>query len=97
MTEELDKLLLDYLKQSPANVIVNFRQVNEMELEIAKLLTVAQQRFYDENHSLVYCHFKPGVADFLDSIDVLEVLNVTPTESEASDIVQMEEIEREYL
>jgi anti-anti-sigma regulatory factor len=97
MTEELDKLLLDYLKQSPANVIVNFRQVNEMELEIAKLLTVAQQRFYDENHSLVYCHFKPGVADFLDSVDVLEVLNVTPTESEASDIVQMEEIEREYL
>ena len=64
MTGELNQLLLDYLKESPANVIVNFRQVNEMDLEIAKLLTVVQQRFYDENHSLVYCHFKPAVADF---------------------------------
>jgi len=96
MTEELRKILLNYLKETPANVIINFRQVNEMELEIAKLLAVIQQRFYDENHSLVYCHLKPGVADFLDSIDVLEILNVTPTESEAWDIVQMEEIEREY-
>jgi len=96
MTEELRKILLNYLKETPANVIINFRQVNEMELEIAKLLAVIQQRFYDENHSLVYCHLKPEVSDFLDSIDVLEILNVTPTESEAWDIVQMEEIEREY-
>jgi len=28
---------------------------------------------------------------------LLELLNVTPTESEAGDIVQMEEIEREIL
>jgi hypothetical protein len=33
----------------------------------------------------------------LDNNDLLEILNVTPTESEAWDIVQMEEIEREYL
>jgi hypothetical protein len=35
--------------------------------------------------------------DFLDSKDLLELMNVTPTESEAYDIVQMEEIERELL
>ena len=33
----------------------------------------------------------------LDAAELLEIMNVTPTESEAWDIVQMEEIERELL
>jgi hypothetical protein len=37
------------------------------------------------------------VERFLDSSNLLELMNVTPTESEAGDIVQMEEIERELL
>jgi len=37
------------------------------------------------------------VEDWLDKNELLEVMNVTPTESEAWDIVQMEEIEREFL
>jgi hypothetical protein len=35
--------------------------------------------------------------DALDHQDLLELMNVTHTESEAWDIVQMEEIERELL
>jgi hypothetical protein len=35
--------------------------------------------------------------DQLDKWELLELLNITPTESEAWDIVQMEEIERELL
>jgi hypothetical protein len=37
------------------------------------------------------------VEEFLDSVQLLEVMNVTLTESEAWDIVQMEEIERELM
>jgi hypothetical protein len=37
------------------------------------------------------------VEEFLDQDELLEMMNVTPTESEAWDIVQMEEIEREML
>jgi hypothetical protein len=33
----------------------------------------------------------------LDELDLTDILNITPTESEAWDIVQMEEIERELL
>jgi hypothetical protein len=33
----------------------------------------------------------------LEKNELLELMNVTPTESEAWDIVQMEEIEREFL
>jgi hypothetical protein len=35
--------------------------------------------------------------DWLDKEEYLELMNITPTESEAWDIVQMEEIERELL
>jgi hypothetical protein len=37
------------------------------------------------------------VEDFLDTHDLLEMMNCTPTVSEAGDIVQMEEIERDML
>jgi hypothetical protein len=60
-------------------------------------VALVQQRFYEENHSMVFCNLQPAVSDFLDKSDLLEILNVTLTESEAWDIVQMEEIEREYL
>jgi hypothetical protein len=33
----------------------------------------------------------------LNNEELLELFNVTPTESEAWDIVQMEEIEREFM
>jgi hypothetical protein len=35
------------------------------------------------------------IETYLDEKELLELMNVTPTESEAWDIVQMEEIERE--
>jgi Trp operon repressor len=40
---------------------------------------------------------QPSVENALDKEELLELLNSTPTESEAWDIVQMEEIERELL
>lgn len=97
MTGELQDLLLDFLNKDMQNVIVNFMEVNEMDLKAADVLASIQQRFYEENHSMVFCHFNPGIIDFLDKNELLELLNITPTESEAWDIVQMEEIEREYL
>jgi len=97
MTEEIAETYLKYLEEPDVNLVVNFKEVAEIELEPAKELAIIQQRFYEENHSMVFCSLQPQVIDFLDQNDLLEVLNITPTESEAWDIVQMEEIEREYL
>ena len=97
MTEELKNILLDFLNKPMQNVIVNFLEVNELDLKTADVLASIQQRFYEENHSMVFCHFNPAITEFLDKNEVLELLNTTPTESEAWDIVQMEEVEREYL
>ena len=97
MTESIKDILLTYLEQPVSNLVINFKNVSEIDLEVAKTLAIVQQRFYEENHSMVFCNLQPQVSDFLDENDLLEILNVTPTESEAWDIVQMEEIEREYL
>ncbi|MEO8822087.1 MAG: STAS domain-containing protein [Ginsengibacter sp.] len=97
MTEQIKETLLKYLEAPIANVIVDFNEVDEMELNPAQTFAFIQQKFYEENHSMVFCNLRPGVSDFLDKNDLLEILNVTPTESEAWDILQMEEIEREYL
>jgi hypothetical protein len=40
---------------------------------------------------------QPGVEAALKEAGVYEMMNITPTESEAWDILQMEEIERELL
>jgi anti-anti-sigma regulatory factor len=62
-------------------------------LQIAAL----QQSFYENNASLVICGLQPAVEDRLEELGLSETMNITPTESEAWDIVQMEEIERELL
>jgi anti-anti-sigma regulatory factor len=68
-----------------------------MELSIAETLVKIQQSFYENNASFVLCELQPQVENYLDEQQLLEILSPTPTESEAWDIVQMEEIERELL
>jgi anti-anti-sigma regulatory factor len=97
MTEDLKKTLLNFLKDEVKNVVINFENVIEIEDKVADTLMLIQKAFYDAGHSMVFCNFQPEVIKFLDERDALEIMNITPTESEAWDIVQMEEIERELL
>jgi anti-anti-sigma regulatory factor len=97
MTEEVKKSLLFYIDQPIKNVVINFSNVDEIEQPVAITLLNIQQAFYDASSSMVFCNIKPGVEKFFEEQGILEDLNVTPTVSEACDIVQMEEIEREFL
>jgi anti-anti-sigma factor len=97
MTEDLGRLLLSCLEKSPKNLILNLSFVNRLDENAAHLLVNAQQQFYDSNSSFVICELQEQVEKWLDENELLELMNVTPTESEAWDIVQMEEIERELL
>ena len=67
----------------------------EMDIPAAEKLVFIQQKFYENNASFVICELKKPLETFLDENELLEIMNVTPTRSEAQDIVQMEEIERE--
>ena len=62
-----------------------------------KILQKFQQKFYENNASFVICELQKPVEKFLEEKELLDLMNITPTESEAWDIVQMEEIEREFF
>ena len=97
MTEDIKLLLLPYLNQPIKNIIVNLKLVSHLDDEIAVLLAEIQNTFYTAGNSMVICELTKNIRNSLDEKDLLDQLNITPTESEAWDIVQMEEIEREYL
>jgi anti-anti-sigma factor len=97
MTEEMENCLGPLLEQSVKNVVVNLKDIQTIEIAAAEKITRLQQTFYDNNASFLICCLQPEVEKMLDQEGLLELMNVTPTESEAWDIVQMEEIERELL
>jgi len=97
MAAKLSDLLLPYLQNDVKNVILNLKELQLLDEIAAEKLVKLQQNFYEKNSSFVVCEIQKPVEDFLDSVNLLEIMNTTPTESEAMDIVQMEEIEREFL
>ena len=97
MTDNLRNLLLNCLKEPVPNIILNLELVENISPETAEMLQQVQQEFYNSKHSFVICSLLPMAESQLDEYGILELLNVTPTESEAWDIIQMEEIERELL
>jgi anti-anti-sigma factor len=97
MTEELSDRLLSFLQSDIKNIILNLKELRSLDNISAENLVKVQQKFYETNASLVICELQPQVEEFLDNDQLLEMMNTTPTESEARDIIQMEEIERELL
>lgn len=97
MTEELQNSLLVYLQNDVKNLVLKMGNVVRMDTEAAEALVKVQQNFYENNASFVVCELHPELENFLDQHQLLEIMSATPTESEAWDIVQMEEIERELL
>ncbi len=97
LAADVNRHLQELLKGRERNVVLNLAGVKSITEEAAEILVRSQQDFYESGASFVVCELPREVEDFLDSKDLLELMNATPTESEAGDIVQMEEIERELL
>ena len=97
MTEELSHRLLPYLRAHVTNIVLNLKNLQSLDNISGETLVKIQQKFYENNASFVVCELQSNVEEFLDSHHLLEMMNTTPTESEAADIVQIEEIERELL
>ena len=97
MTEDLADCLLPYLQNDVKNLVLILKDIENIDNAAGEKLVYIQQKFYENNASFVICQLQKPVEEFLDQNELLEMLNVTPTESEAWDIVQMEEIERELM
>lgn len=97
MTEDIRNSLLTYLQKPAKNVVLNLKDIKSIADAAAETLINIQQSYYDQEASFVICEVQPELEEILDSKGFLEIMNIVPTESEAGDIVQMEEIEREML
>lgn len=97
MTDGMEKAFSDATQNDVKNLIIDASEIKELDREVAEKLVSMQQISYENGHSFVICCLTPTVESFLDQEDLLEIMNVTPTLSEAMDIVQMEEIERELF
>ena len=97
MTAELEECLQSVLQSNVKNVILNCKDIQNMDDAAAESLVKLQQSFYEQNASFVVCSLQTAVEESLDKTGLLELMNITPTESEAWDLIQMEEIERELM
>ncbi|MFY7839968.1 MAG: STAS domain-containing protein [Lacibacter sp.] len=97
MTEELSQLLLSCREKDVKNVVLSLKEVTSIDSSVAQAIVNCQQDFYDNETSFVVCEMTPAVESFFEEAELLDLLNFTPTESEAWDIVQMEEIERDLF
>jgi anti-anti-sigma factor len=97
MTDELEDCLLPFLQNAVKNLVLILKEIESIDIAAGEKLVTIQQKFYENNASFVICDLQKQVEEFLDQNELLEMMNVTPTQSEAWDIVQMEEIEREFL
>lgn len=97
MTADLGNCLMPFLESDIKNLVLNLQDIESIDDAAARTLASAQEQFYDASASFVICGLRPAVELRLDEMGLLDILNATPTESEARDIVQMEEIERELL
>ncbi len=85
------------LTEPVKNVILDFSLVEEINDSSIENIAELQQLFYNNQASFVLCNLRDSIQNQMIEFSESLEYSITPTESEAWDIVQMEEIERELL
>lgn len=97
MADSLQNVCYKFLNMDVKNLAVNIEEVKKIDKIAAETFLTIQEKFYENNSSFVICCVNDNLKNELDEWELLDVMNITPTESEAGDIIQMEEIEREIM
>jgi anti-anti-sigma factor len=95
LADDFTELLTNCLDTMPKNSIINLNKVDTISTEIIQQLVSFQEFSAENNISLVFCELTKGVKSILSTQDLLDIIHTTPTESEAVDMIYMEEMERE--
>jgi anti-anti-sigma factor len=96
MTAALHDLCEPILRQEVKNIVLNLKDIQKMDSAAAEALLDLRNLFYANRASFVLCEPQPSVKKYFDQNEQFEMLQIAPTQSEASDIIFMEEIEREF-
>ncbi|HEY4155184.1 MAG TPA: STAS domain-containing protein [Puia sp.] len=95
MTEDLRECLEPFLHNEVKNLILVMKDIQKIDSAAAKELLQIRNRFLENRASLVLCELQAPVKEIFDHNEQYESLQITPTFSEAADMVYLEEIERE--
>ncbi len=95
MAEEFLELVAKKQEEENKSLVINLNGVDSMDDKIAEVFLQLHENNYAKGTSFVICGLSEAVKNKLKEKDLLDTINHTPTASEAWDIVQMEEIERE--
>jgi anti-anti-sigma regulatory factor len=95
MAEELMGLVAKKQELENKSLVFNLEGVVSIDDKIADSFLSMHETCYANHLSMVLCGLSPAIKNKFQEHDLSDNINITPTESEAWDIVQMEEIERE--
>jgi len=95
MAEKLEELVEQLQADDEKSLVIDLKNVEQIDITVPENFMLLHNKTYNESKSLVFCNVNAAVKQVIDAKTEPEALNITPTESEAWDIVQMEEIERE--
>ena len=99
MTANMSATLLDLItkqqEEEVKSLILQLGKVTAMDEGFASTLIAVKEALNKKNKSFVICNLSENIKQNLIEWGILDNINFAPTESEAWDIVQMEEIERE--
>jgi anti-anti-sigma factor len=97
MTEDLRNRLTLFLQDDIKNLVIIMKDIQKIDSAAARELLLIRNRFYEKGATFVLCDLRPDVKKCFDLDEQFEPLHIAPTFSEASDIVYLEEIEREMM
>ena len=91
---ELEKTVLGIADLESKNLVLDLHSLQSADEKGLKAIFAVYNRQYERGLSAAVAHLRPSVsAALLEKYP--EMLNVVPTESEAIDMVMMEDLERE--
>jgi len=96
MTAALREICEPCLRQTVKNLLLNLKDIQKIETAAAEGILEIRNLFYAHHASFVICAPQPAIKNIFVQNEQFEILQIAPTESEASDIIYMEEIEREF-
>jgi anti-anti-sigma regulatory factor len=97
MAEELRSLILENMAVPPGNVILDLKEVTNIDSEVAEIFVNIHTSEAAGKTSFIITGIGTKVAEELENIPTVRQLKLASTFSEAVDLVMMEEVERELL
>lgn len=94
LAADLKELLLPENAKEGANWVLNLEKVGTLDEKALEAILAVYQTIYANGASCALTGLQPQVAQLFRQKGMQHSLNITPTLSEAIDIVMMEELER---